>query len=77
VAEDRADIECPLERNLAEDAQLGELRIPGRTLVVMLAPSPSTTGRGWYEKGIGVLIWLAFAGIGIGTLYACSKLAGD
>ena len=61
--EDRADIECPLEQNLAENAQVGELRIPGGTLVVMLAPSPRMTGRGLYERGIGVLIWLALQGL--------------
>jgi hypothetical protein len=68
----------PVAQNFAADAQLGELRISGGTLEVMLThPTEPTSHSALYQKAIGVLIWLAFATIGIGALYACSKLAGD
>jgi hypothetical protein len=41
------------------------------------SPEPTTPHPPLHQKAIGVLIWLAFAAVGIGALYACSKLAGD
>lgn len=35
------------------------------------------TNRAFYKRGVGVLIWGAAAAIAIGSLYACSLLAGD
>jgi Protein of unknown function (DUF3302) len=50
-------------QNLVKDAQLGELRISRRTLTVMLSSAQRKTRTRLYEKAIGVLIWLAFAGL--------------
>ena len=42
---------------------------------------PNRTGRAtntsFYQKGIGLLIWLAFAALGVAVLYWFSILAGD
>jgi len=40
-------------------------------------PIERPTHTSTYQKGIGILIWLAFAVAGMAALYACSFLAGD
>jgi len=51
--------------------------VPGQQpwiAVVTTNPSERTTRASLYEKGIGVLIWLTFAAVGIAALYAASLL---
>ena len=56
------------------------LRLPvklakrSEAVVSSTEPTPGTT---IYQKTLGVLIWAAFAGIGIGVLYWFSILSGD
>ena len=40
-------------------------------------PTEAATRTTLHQKGIGVLIWLAFAAVGIGVLYWFSLLMGD
>ena len=42
--------------------------------VVTSNPSERATRTSLYEKGMGVIIWLAFATVGIAALYAASLL---
>jgi amino acid permease len=44
---------------------------------MLTKPIRPTAHTSLYEKALGILIWLAFAAVGIGALYAYSKLAGD
>ena len=50
--------------------------VPGLATVDSLTSNPSerATRTSLYEKGMGVIIWLAFATVGIAALYAASLL---
>jgi hypothetical protein len=57
------------------------LRLPIRLgrgeAVVSTNPTEPTPGTTLYQKTLGVIIWAAFAALGIGLLYWFSILSGD